>query len=102
MLKGHDVAVQLDGKSFEGLAEVVPTRANYWEGLDMLTLTRNRQNDGKVYVVECPKLRDAHTQVAWCVTDNTNATRREASTISVALTVGVGLIAHGYTFTVTR
>jgi hypothetical protein len=62
-----------------------------------MILTRTRA-DGVVHVVEVPNLRDARKHVAWCMTDNANTTRLEASRISDALVVGEALAAHGYAF----
>jgi hypothetical protein len=52
-----------------------------------------------VYVIEDLTLRDARKRVAWCMTDNANATHLEASRISDTLQVGVELVALGYAFT---
>lgn len=68
----------------------------------VLTLTRTRVADGRVHVVQCPKLRDARKHVAWCMTDNANITRLEASRISDALVIGAELSSHGYTFNLTK
>jgi len=63
-----------------------------------MTLTRTAVSDGKTFISLVPTLREARKRVAWCMTDNANQSRHEASVVSDRLVVGESLTAHGYTF----
>lgn len=64
----------------------------------MLTLTRIRESDNKRYVTHPKNIREAKQSIAWCMTDNANLSKHEASQIPENLELNKTLTAHGYTF----
>ena len=66
-----------------------------------MVVTRILPN-GTVKTYECRKLRDAGKHVAYCLSDNANASKQEATRAGMELENTGRVESHGYTFTLEK